>query len=366
MTPVAQFFDGLYTGQTGILELRTFGPEESDQSPQAKRQRAAAYRLRDFVPVVNGQLDISRVDRFIDGCSAAELGAFFGVALRTPSAPADRKGDTAHCQTLTTLFVDADFKHVGEAETRKRLAEYSTAPSIVVNSGGGLHPYWLLCQSLDLQTAYDDARVLLRRLAYSVAAIVDTSVSEPARVLRIPGSLNFKYDPPRPVIVEQISDARIDPANLRLIELTSQPGAAHGKTSGVPFQMPATLSGAKKERHETLRLLMRSLQARGVPLDAALEVCRIENRAKCSPPLDTKMLDAYLERASKYADAPGFTRTPQTAWELFGALFEIGLSIEAVLVACRSADPTFDPEKFDEASSMPTSWSAIESAWLKS
>jgi hypothetical protein len=65
-----------------------------------------------------------------------------------------------------------------------------------VNSGGGLHPYWLLRTPLDLQRDYRGAQSILRRVAKGVADIVDAPVSEPARVLRIPGSLNFKYDPP--------------------------------------------------------------------------------------------------------------------------------------------------------------------------
>ena len=144
MTPAAHFFTTLYAGQTSILELRTFGPEESDQSPQAQRQRRTASRLRDFVPIQNGVLDMVRVGRFLHGCERARLGAFFGVASRTRSAPLDWKGDAAHCDALTALFVDGDFKHLGEAQTRAHLANYSTAPSIIVNSGGGLHPYWLL------------------------------------------------------------------------------------------------------------------------------------------------------------------------------------------------------------------------------
>ncbi len=347
MTPAAQFFAALYAGQTGILELRTFGPEDADQSPKAKQQRSAAYRLRDFVPVEKGTHDAARVERFIDGCTAAELGAFFGVALRTPSAPRDRKGDAAHCQTLTALFVDADFKHLGEAMTRQRLAEYSTPPAVIVNSGGGLHPYLLLQRPFALQTTYDEARTVLRRLAYSVAAIVDTSVSEPARVLRIPGSLNFKYTPPRSVTIEQFTDARIDPADLRLIELTSQPGASSGRSSGVPFRLPDTLSALKKERHETLRLLMRSLQAHGVSVDAAVKACEAENTARCQPPIEDRSLESYLRRASTYADASNFTRSPKTGWELAGALLEVGLSVDAVIVAVRSVTPDFDPERVD-------------------
>jgi len=195
-----QFFSAMYAGQTGILELRTVPLQ------QTLEQRRIAARLRDFVPVVQGRFDVQRIDRFMKETTRLHMAAYFGVALRTPQAARDRKGSAPYCQTLTVLFVDADFKHLGEAVTRKRLAEFPIPPSIIVNSGGGLHPYWLLRQPLDLQDNYRDAQSILRRLAKGVADIVDESVSEPARILRVPGSFNFKkeYGEPRRVVVEQI------------------------------------------------------------------------------------------------------------------------------------------------------------------
>jgi hypothetical protein len=195
-----RFFTALYAEQTGILELRTVPPE---QTPE---QRRIAWRLRDFVPVVQGKFAVHRIDRFIKETIARRMAAYFGVALRTPVSAKDRKGDARHCQTLTALFVDADFKHLGEVETRKRLSDFPIPPSIVLNSGGGLHPYWLLRQPLDLQRDYRGAQSILRRLAKGVADVVDEGVSEPARILRIPGSLNFKkeYGDPRRVVVEHI------------------------------------------------------------------------------------------------------------------------------------------------------------------
>jgi len=342
----AQFFSALYAGQTGILELRTFGPEESDQSATAKQQRIAAYRLRDFVPVVNGQIDMQHVGRFIDGCTAARLGAFFAVALRIPQAATDRKGSAPYCQTLTALFVDADFKYLGEAETRRRVAAFPVLLSMLVGSGGGLHPYLLLRQPFDLRVGYNGARGLLQRLAWSMSGIVDVSVSEPCRVLRIPGSLNFKYDPPRPVVLEQITDARIDAQDLSSLPAVPLPSASGGSTaSGQPLHMPDAI--LKGDRHEWLRRAMRSLQARGVPLAGVLAACKIENQAKCRPPLDPDVLEAHLCRVFKYPDRPDFIRTQQTAWELFGGLYEAGLSIEAVLAACRGVDPDFDPLKIE-------------------
>lgn len=200
MTEADRFFGALYAGQTGILDLRTVPLAETPY------ERGIARRYRDFVPVDNGRFDSGRISRFVKHTAARRMAAYFGVALRTPQAAIDKRGSAGYCQTLTTLFVDADFKHLGEVETRRRLAEFPIAPNAIINSGGGLHPYWFVRPPLDLQHGYDHARSILRRLALAVADIVDVSVSEPARILRIPGSLNFKreYGEPRPVVLEML------------------------------------------------------------------------------------------------------------------------------------------------------------------
>ena len=193
--PFERFFNTLYAGQTGVLELRTFPPEGNE------KLKHIANRLRDFVPVKDGAYDANRVTRNIAGCNKAGLGAFFGVALRSQDSIKTRKGDAAHCQTLTAFFLDMDFKHLGEEETRRRLNALSISPSMVVASGGGLHPYWILKQPLYLKKEMAEAKRWLRHIAASVADVVDEEVSEPTRVLRIPGGYNFKkeYDAPRPV-----------------------------------------------------------------------------------------------------------------------------------------------------------------------
>jgi len=136
-------------------------------------------------------------------CAAKKLNAYFGVALRTQSAVNDRKGDLHHCQLLTALFVDADYKRDGEAETRRKIAALLVPPSLTVTTGGGLHLYWLLSRPLLLKTKDGLSQAL--QLLKSVAAhadVVDQSVSEPARILRIPGTLNYKYPTPQPVVWE--------------------------------------------------------------------------------------------------------------------------------------------------------------------
>lgn len=201
ITRAQQFFEALYAGQSGILELRTV-----PRDPASAEDRRLAASLRDFVPVSKGAVDMTRVERFLARTTSRKMAAYFGVALRTPQAATDRKGGLPYVQALTALFVDGDFKYKGEAETRRRLVEFSLPPSILVASGGGCHAYWLLREPIDLRRDLARAQSLLHRLAMSLEDVVDVSVSESARVLRIPGSMNFKeeYGEPRPVALEHL------------------------------------------------------------------------------------------------------------------------------------------------------------------
>ena len=61
---------------------------------------------------------------------------------------------------------------------------------------GDSQTYWLPDQPL----AVDAVKPLLRQLATALGA--DLSAAEVARVLRLPGTLNHKYTPPRAVVVE--------------------------------------------------------------------------------------------------------------------------------------------------------------------
>lgn len=197
----AVFFSSLYAGQSGILELRTVPLADT------WAERRIAFRLRRFVPVDNGRFNSEPIDTFIKHTTARRMAAYFGVALRSPQAAIDRRGSAPYCQTLTALFVDADFKLLGEAETRRRLSEFPIPPDLVVNSGGGLHPYWVLRTPMNLHgPGLASAKSILRRLAKHIGDVVDEAVSEPARILRIPGSLNFKseYGEPRPVVLERV------------------------------------------------------------------------------------------------------------------------------------------------------------------
>src|SRR5689334_8364478 len=133
-----------------------------------------------------------------------KMNLYVGVASRRN----DKSGALENCLELWALFADIDFKRTPESEAHQRLAECPFLPSMIVASGGGLHVYWLLREPLQLQNEHDrtQAKSLLRRLAALLHA--DPVSAEPAHILRLPGTSNYKYDPPRPVVLELCEPTR--------------------------------------------------------------------------------------------------------------------------------------------------------------
>lgn len=75
-------------------------------------------------------------------------------------------------------------------------------PTIVIPSGGGLHVYWALDGFLPKERWLEAAKKL-KALCKTLGLLADPSrTADIASVLRLPGTLNRKYDPPRPVRLE--------------------------------------------------------------------------------------------------------------------------------------------------------------------
>ena len=117
---------------------------------------------------------------------------YFGVApRRTPT------GGRAGILSASVVWADCDD---GVATTALGKAEL--APSIIVESGSdhGCHAYWLLTEPAGIA----EVEQLNRRLALALGA--DGRCADGARILRPPGTQNFKYTPPGRVVL-----AKFDP-----------------------------------------------------------------------------------------------------------------------------------------------------------
>jgi hypothetical protein len=91
------------------------------------------------------------------------------------------------------------------------LARFRPAPTMIVASGSGeaphpnAHAYWALTSALPI----DQLENANRRLAAALGA--DPKCADATRILRVPGTLNFKHNPPRPVQLVAYTDARHRP-----------------------------------------------------------------------------------------------------------------------------------------------------------
>src|SRR5438132_3462296 len=144
--------------------------------------------------------DLTQVEGFVHAHTTENV--YFGVATRV-ERDGRLGGSAAHCHVAHVLWADFDFKDMREDKARAYLELSPAPPSIVVHSGGGLHVYWLLKEAIP---ADGRLRSWLRRLALTLKA--DLASAEPARVLRLPGTLKYKYDPPRPVTFEMLEPSR--------------------------------------------------------------------------------------------------------------------------------------------------------------
>jgi hypothetical protein len=111
------------------------------------------------------------------------------------------RGQTQYIAAINCLYAEYDVKDYGsKAAIANHLAALPVvAPSVTVDSGGGLHAYWLLDAPYLIES--DEQRHAAKTLQDRWVGVVggDAGVKDLTRVLRVPGSVNYKYHPPQPV-----------------------------------------------------------------------------------------------------------------------------------------------------------------------
>jgi len=117
-------------------------------------------------------------------------GVFYGVLPRR----AEGVGGSADTLPGRAIWADIDFKDLagGEEEGRRLLAGFPHPPTAIVASGHGLHAYWFLKEL----AAPADLSDVVARVAQAVRG---DRVSDAARILRLPGTTNWK-NPEKPIV----------------------------------------------------------------------------------------------------------------------------------------------------------------------
>jgi hypothetical protein len=114
-----------------------------------------------------------------------------------------RAGGKAALERAWVLWADCD-----TSAAAAELERFEPAPAVVVASGGdgARHAYWLLERPIDPIEAEERNRAVARALG------ADERSCDAARILRPPGTVNRKYDPPRPVTLEALTGEVFAPA----------------------------------------------------------------------------------------------------------------------------------------------------------
>lgn len=164
------------------------------------------------------------------------------------------RGRIADVAAINCLFAEFDAKDFGDlAAIRRHITGLAVQPQVIVASGGGYHAYWFFREPVPVTEGGREYLAGVQR-AWVRWAGGDPGARDLARVLRLPGTLNCKYDPPRRVQFARFAltpEGRelYDPADLCALaeaHWEDAPGAvdAEPHDAGAPQAQPP----ARRER----------------------------------------------------------------------------------------------------------------------
>lgn len=166
---------------------------------------------------------------------------YIGCGLSPQDLGPDNRCPATKIVGIPGLWVDIDYAH--EAHQKQALPpdlqaaillatnSVSLPPSLIVHSGHGIHAWWLFKEvwTFDNDRERSQAASLVRRLQHTIKESAKAkgwavdSTHDLSRVLRIPGTLNHKSNPPTPVTMHQASDKSYIPDDFEDI-LLPDPG----------------------------------------------------------------------------------------------------------------------------------------------
>lgn len=243
----------------------------------------------------------------------------FALRLRQPHdmyvGAAPREGEVGTKDGVKRLFAvwgDLDVKGEHTEESRlEQLRNLSCPASMLVWSGGGYHPYWMLREPIQGEEDLARAEKIMERIAEGLDG---DAVYDRSRILRIPGTLNHKLEDPRPVKLVQ-HDPQLRYTLDQLEEMVeffpkledSEKGKARcGKVPRDVLNTPVP----KDKRNVTLTSVAGSLRDRGLDEGTITVVLLEVNRLRCVPPLGEVETEGIARSVSRYqAGTPRYRRS---------------------------------------------------------
>jgi hypothetical protein len=210
--------------------------------------------------------DLSEAKPYIKRWLGAQRDIYFALATYDNQSEGRKAHNTSF---IKALFIDMDGYESKKAAVaalsgfleRTDLDRFGTPH--VIASGGGVHCYWPLTQPVST-TEWKPVAEAFKRLCKQEGLRIDMTVTaDAARVLRIPGTANFKklpdgtykYGEPKPVQVLLVGDASVDLREwgaMVLGQLTPENTPLAGSFAGAKVQLEGARPTKKNEQKSAL------------------------------------------------------------------------------------------------------------------
>ena len=218
----------------------------------------------------------------------AEEGYDAYFALATFKDDRSRKVD--NIDVLHAMYLDLDCgpskEYATQGDALTALRNFCKATKLpkptLVNSGRGIHVYWVLDTPLAYPEWYSIA-LRLKQTCKNKGLHADPAVTaDGARILRVPDTLNFKSNPPRPVGFLMISADSVSPAAFVACLDVVEPAAPAVPRTNLPMEMDAVTSALVSNRESVFKdIMLKSAEGKGCAQLAYI----FKNRATMSEPL---------------------------------------------------------------------------------
>jgi len=216
---------------------------------------------------------------------------YFGVGTRD-----GRGGKKENIVEIPAVWCDVDFKATPPARRAENLKKFPSNPSITVESGGGLHLYWILSEPAG-QSELEAVAAVNRQIAAALSG--DAAATDAARILRVPGTLNVKYQPSAACLLKGVEDFEYTLDHFReLLPEGVQPPAAEQPQNSTPW-LDTAMQGVAKGRRNTTAARLVGYWTNKVPsADVGLIMANWNRRN--SPPMTDRELKAVIKSVSRY------------------------------------------------------------------
>lgn len=221
---------------------------------------------------------------------------YFGVCPRK-----ERKGTKEAVRIVPCLWVDIDGKDFegGKEEAFRKLREFPFKPTAVVDSGNGFHAYWRFKESFIVENTSDVAKIESYLKAVANALKGDMAAAEIARILRLPGSFNYKV----PTDIKPVTVLELNELQYNLFDFDA--------VLTLPIEQPKQRINAvaipKGQQDYTLFRLACSLKSKGFTQEMTRSALK-ESIKTLKQDANNLFTDADIERwikkAYSYPDTP--------------------------------------------------------------